>query len=125
MFENPRRGRQARNFATNAPKILDLKSSSEQIFSRKLPLGAPVLASSHVAMKAFLENVFSSTKLIIITTVMITLLKYTLPHGTNLTIILIGDISVLFLAAIVASLLREARSKIVSTRIYAMQTLCS
>ena len=42
MFENPRRGRQARNFTTNAPKILDLKSSSEQIFSRKLPLGAPV-----------------------------------------------------------------------------------
>ena len=33
MFENPRRGRQARNFATNVPKILDLKSSSEQIFS--------------------------------------------------------------------------------------------
>ena len=42
MFENPRGGRQARNFTTNAPKILDLKSSSEQIFSRKLPLGAPV-----------------------------------------------------------------------------------
>ena len=42
MFENPRRGRQARNLTTNAPKILDLKSSSEQIFSRKLPLGAPV-----------------------------------------------------------------------------------
>ena len=41
MFENPRRGRQARNFTINAPKILDLKSSSEQIFSRKLPLGAP------------------------------------------------------------------------------------
>ena len=41
MFENPRRGRQARNFTTNGPKILDLKSSSEQIFSRKLPLGAP------------------------------------------------------------------------------------
>jgi len=43
MFENPRRGSQARNFTTNAPKILDLKSSSEQIFSRKLPLGAPGL----------------------------------------------------------------------------------
>ena len=43
MFENPRRGRPARNFTTNAPKILDLKSSSEQIFSRKLPLGAPDL----------------------------------------------------------------------------------
>ena len=41
MFENPRRGRQARNFTTNVPKILDLKSSSEQIFFRKLPLGAP------------------------------------------------------------------------------------
>ena len=41
MFENPRRGRQARNFTANAPKILDLKSSSEQIFSLKLPLGAP------------------------------------------------------------------------------------
>ena len=41
MFENPRRGRQAKNFTTNVPKILVLKSSSEQIFSRKLPLGAP------------------------------------------------------------------------------------
>ena len=33
MFENPRRGRQARHFTTIVPKILDLKSSSEQIFS--------------------------------------------------------------------------------------------
>ena len=33
MFENPRRGRQARNFTTNVPKILGLKSSSEQILS--------------------------------------------------------------------------------------------
>ena len=41
MFENPRRGRQARNFTTNVPKILDLKSPSEQIFFRKLSLGAP------------------------------------------------------------------------------------
>ena len=32
MFENPRRGRQARNFTTNVPKILDLKSSPAQIF---------------------------------------------------------------------------------------------
>ena len=44
MFENPRRGKQARNFTTNVPKILDLKSSSEQIFSRKLSLGAPDLS---------------------------------------------------------------------------------
>ena len=41
MFENPRRGRQAINFTTNVSKILDLKSSSEQIFFRKLSLGAP------------------------------------------------------------------------------------
>ena len=34
MFENPRRGRQARNVTTNDPKILDFKSSSEQIFSK-------------------------------------------------------------------------------------------
>ena len=34
MFENPRRGRQASNFTTNVPKILDLKSFSEQIFSK-------------------------------------------------------------------------------------------
>ena len=53
MFENPRRGRQARNFTTNVPKILDLKSSSEQIFSRKLSLGAP--AASHPVELAWLE----------------------------------------------------------------------
>ena len=41
MLENPRKGRQARNFTTSVPKILDLKSSSEQIFSEKLTLGAP------------------------------------------------------------------------------------
>ena len=41
MFENPRRGRQAINFTTNVPKILDLKWSSEQIFFRKLSFGAP------------------------------------------------------------------------------------
>ena len=44
MFENPKRGRQARNFTTNVPKMLDLKSSSEQIFSencRWVPLGTP------------------------------------------------------------------------------------
>ena len=52
MFENPRRGRQARNFTTNVPKILVLKSSSEQIFSRKLPLGAPdVVTTTHMKFK--------------------------------------------------------------------------
>ena len=41
MFENPRRGRQARNFTENGPKIPDLKSSSEQIIFQKLSLGDP------------------------------------------------------------------------------------
>ena len=45
MFENPRRGRQARNFTTIFPKILVLKLSSQQIFSkicRWVPLTGPV-----------------------------------------------------------------------------------
>ena len=58
MFENPRRGRQARNFTTNAPKILDLKSSSEQIFSRKLPLGAPEIYI--LELKDFQEQIQQS-----------------------------------------------------------------
>ena len=33
-FENPRRGMQARNLTKIVPKILDLKSSSEQTFSK-------------------------------------------------------------------------------------------
>ena len=47
MFQNPKRRKSARNFTTNAPKILDLKSYSEQIMIfRKLPLGAPVKSVS-------------------------------------------------------------------------------
>ena len=34
MSNYTRRGRQARNLTTNVPKIIDLKSSSEQIFSK-------------------------------------------------------------------------------------------
>ena len=45
MFENPRRGRQAKNFATTVPKILDLKSSSEQIFSENCRW-VPLISSS-------------------------------------------------------------------------------
>ena len=67
MFENPRRGSQARNFTTNVPKILDLKSTSEQIFSdilenwRRVPLfkreavqvlGAENLAVSRSLLRA-------------------------------------------------------------------------
>ena len=47
VFENPRRGRQARNFTTNVPKILGLKSFSEQIFSenwRWVPLSIHLLS---------------------------------------------------------------------------------
>ena len=35
MFENPRTGRQARNFTRKLLKILDLKSSYEQISLRR------------------------------------------------------------------------------------------
>ena len=58
MFENARRGRQARNFTTNAPKILDLKSSSEQIFSRKLPLGAPEVNINQATLSECTEHLF-------------------------------------------------------------------
>ena len=48
MFEYPRRSRQARNFTTNVPKILDLKSSSEQIFSENLRwLSLPYISVGH------------------------------------------------------------------------------
>ena len=50
-FENPRRGRQARNLTTNVPKILDLKTS-EQIFSKNcrwVPLIFLVVQSSSSA----------------------------------------------------------------------------
>ena len=56
MFENPRRGRQARNFTENDPKILGLKSSSEQIIFRKLSLGAPVRSKS-VKNKKLIESI--------------------------------------------------------------------
>ena len=55
MFENPRRGRQARNFTTNVSKILALKSSSEQIFFRKLSLGAPAFCMNYAIFWAKLE----------------------------------------------------------------------
>ena len=42
MLEIPRRGRQARNFTANVPKILDLKSSLRRDIFRKLTLVAPV-----------------------------------------------------------------------------------
>ena len=65
MFENPRRGRQARNFTTNAPKILDLKSSSEQIFSRKLPLGAPEkFPSLHPSLSDCISAIFIDSLII-------------------------------------------------------------
>ena len=49
MFENPRRGRQARNFTTNVPKILDVKSSSEQIFSEDCRWVPLTMKRLHVA----------------------------------------------------------------------------
>ena len=59
MFENPWRGRQATNFGKNVPKILDLKSSSEQIFSENcrwvtVPL-TPYPYSVHETAMLFLK----------------------------------------------------------------------
>ena len=60
MFENPKRGRQARDFTTNVPKILDLKSSSEQIFSGKLtfPRSLTVLFATAFLLFLNLNNRF-------------------------------------------------------------------
>ena len=56
MFENARRGRQARNFTKNVPKILDLKWSTEQIFQvRKLTLGAPETKLESLSCYLFLS----------------------------------------------------------------------
>ena len=55
MFENPRRGRQARNFTENDPKTLDLKSSSEQIIFRKLSFGAPDISFNDMKCIIHLE----------------------------------------------------------------------
>ena len=54
LFENPRRGRQARNFTTNVPKILDLKSSSEQIFSENCRW-VPLITLSSRTKNSFYE----------------------------------------------------------------------
>ena len=87
MFENPRRGRQARNFTTNVPKILDLKSSSEQIFFRKLSLGAPVYFFVMILDVTFLLSVgfllFSTYKLKLISTVTNTFSIWLSPRYRN------------------------------------------
>ena len=60
-FENPRRGRQARNFSENDPKFLDLKSSSEQIIFRKLSLGAPEIILSIIPRGFVTQSQFSGS----------------------------------------------------------------
>ena len=67
MFENPRRGRQARNFATPFPKILDLKSSSEQIFSENCRW-VPLISGPQVGMLNVSRNQLDN----------ITILRYSL-----------------------------------------------
>ena len=63
MFENLRRGRQERNFTTNLPKILDVKSSSEQILSencRWVPLKKALVSASAIVktINVFRQNDF-------------------------------------------------------------------
>ena len=45
LYHNPKRGRQARNLTTNVPKILDLKSFSEQIFSKHCRCRVPLISA--------------------------------------------------------------------------------
>ena len=52
MFENPKRGREAKNFTTNVSKILDLKSSSEQIFSENCRWVPPFTVADFFALEA-------------------------------------------------------------------------
>ena len=63
MFENPRRGRQARNFTTNFSKILVLKSSSEQIFFQKLSLGAPDAWPGLTVKEGVIGNLLAAVQL--------------------------------------------------------------
>ena len=66
MFENPKRGREVRNFTKNVPKILDLKSSSEQIFSEKwrwVPLNVVNLAS-FVTLTFWLKKLLKILKIL-------------------------------------------------------------
>ena len=60
-FANPRRGMQARNFTTNVPKILDLKSSSEQIFFRKLSLRRPLTLTKPYEKARSVASIYSHT----------------------------------------------------------------
>ena len=55
MFENLRRGKQARNF-TNVPKFLDLKILFRTDIFRKLSLGAP-----DISLDENLQNFLLST----------------------------------------------------------------
>ena len=53
--ENPRRGRQARNLSETDPKILDLKSSSEQIIFPKIVVGCPCVSLHVLVWQAVLD----------------------------------------------------------------------
>ena len=67
MFENPRRGRLARNFAKNVQKILDLKSSPEQIFSENCRW-VPLIAFSRLSNCNFLGDQIVAIDLELIST---------------------------------------------------------
>ena len=89
MFENPRRGRQARNFTTNAPKTLDLKSSSQQIFSRKLPLGAPVILIADGWSSLKTQRFLSGKQFILI----FLLIDYLMVSSTVFTVLIDEDLT--------------------------------
>ena len=63
MFENPSRGMQANNVTTNVPKILVLKSSSEQIFSESCRWVPLQIVQSKLQAALRNDNVDTAAKL--------------------------------------------------------------
>ena len=51
MFENPRRDRQARNFTTNVPKIVDFTSRLPNRYFPKIDVRCPRLIPINKAIK--------------------------------------------------------------------------
>ena len=83
MFENPRGGRQGRNFTTIVSKILDLKSSSEQIFSedwRWVPLTTSRSCSD---CKEMYKKVWCTYKIVVLVIKPIAFLTSSLPSPSS------------------------------------------
>ena len=113
MFENPRRGRQTRNFTTNVQKILDLKSPSEQIFSENC-LWVPLLRINLQINLAVADLLIGFTEPVTIGTYGILLFYSDLAENTQY-----GNVSTAFQAMFAATSVRRLpRSHFLGTSVY-------